>query len=157
MYGKWHLGDTKGRFPTDQGFDEWYGIPNTTDEAVYSEGFQYDKSVSDVPYILRAVKGQTPKKVKEYTRKTRRTIDAELVQHTIDFMKRNVKRKKPFFAYVPFTQVHIPTEPHPDFKGKTGNGRWADVLTEMDFRVGANTGRYRRSKSPGGHDCYLDE
>ena len=36
MYGKWHLGRTKGRFPTDQGFDEWYGIPNTTDESVYS-------------------------------------------------------------------------------------------------------------------------
>lgn len=26
MYGKWHLGQTKGRFPTDQGFEEWYGI-----------------------------------------------------------------------------------------------------------------------------------
>ena len=27
-FGKWHLGHTKGRYPTDQGFDEWYGIPN---------------------------------------------------------------------------------------------------------------------------------
>ena len=36
MYGKWHLGRTQGRFPTDQGFDEWYGVPNSTDEAVYS-------------------------------------------------------------------------------------------------------------------------
>ena len=27
MFGKWHLGDTEGRYPTDQGFDEWYGIP----------------------------------------------------------------------------------------------------------------------------------
>ena len=26
MFGKWHLGRTEGRFPTDQGFDEWYGI-----------------------------------------------------------------------------------------------------------------------------------
>ncbi len=136
MYGKWHLGDIEGRFPTDQGFDEWYGIPNTTDEAVYSEGFQYDDSVTDRPYILKSVKGQKPKKVKEYTRETRRTIDSELVDHTIGFMKRSVKEKKPFFAYVPFTQVHIPAEPHPDFKGKTGNGRWADVLTEMDHRVG---------------------
>ena len=25
MFGKWHLGLTEGRFPTDQGFDEWYG------------------------------------------------------------------------------------------------------------------------------------
>ena len=24
-FGKWHLGRTEGRFPTDQGFDEWYG------------------------------------------------------------------------------------------------------------------------------------
>ena len=23
LFGKWHLGDTEGRYPTDQGFDEW--------------------------------------------------------------------------------------------------------------------------------------
>ena len=23
-YGKWHLGDSEGRYPNDQGFDEWY-------------------------------------------------------------------------------------------------------------------------------------
>ena len=31
MFGKWHLGHTKGRYPTDQGFDEWYGIPSETE------------------------------------------------------------------------------------------------------------------------------
>lgn len=136
MYGKWHLGDVKGRFPTDQGFDEWYGVPNTTDEAVYSEGFQYDDSVGTRPYILKSTKGKSPKNIKEYTRETRRTLDRELVEHTVDFMKRSVKEKKPFFVYVPFTQVHVPSEPHPDFKGKTGNGRWADVLAEMDYNAG---------------------
>ena len=35
MFGKWHLGDTEGRFPTDQGFDEWYGIPNSSDRAFW--------------------------------------------------------------------------------------------------------------------------
>lgn len=34
-FGKWHLGHTDGRFPTDFGFDEWYGIPNSTDEALW--------------------------------------------------------------------------------------------------------------------------
>ncbi len=29
-FGKWHLGDIEGRYPTNQGFDEWYGIPNST-------------------------------------------------------------------------------------------------------------------------------
>ena len=32
-FGKWHLGSSEGRLPTDQGFDEWYGISKTTDEA----------------------------------------------------------------------------------------------------------------------------
>ena len=35
MFGKWHLGDTQGRFPTDQGFDEWFGIPNSSDESYW--------------------------------------------------------------------------------------------------------------------------
>jgi arylsulfatase A-like enzyme len=34
-FGKWHLGSTQGRLPNDQGFDEWYGIPRTTDEAFW--------------------------------------------------------------------------------------------------------------------------
>jgi arylsulfatase len=36
-FGKWHLGQTAGRYPTDQGFDEWYGIPNSTDEAYWAD------------------------------------------------------------------------------------------------------------------------
>ena len=30
-WGKWHLGSAEARFPTHQGFDEWYGIPRTYD------------------------------------------------------------------------------------------------------------------------------
>ena len=67
MFGKWHLGDTKGRFPTDQGFDEWYGIANTTDESLYSSNFDYDKSVSSEPYILESKRNETPKQVKNMT------------------------------------------------------------------------------------------
>jgi arylsulfatase A-like enzyme len=136
MFGKWHLGDVKGRFPTDQGFDEWYGIANTTDEALYTEGFQFDPKAVEIPHIVKALRGQDPEEVKVYNRKTRRTIDAELVDRAIGFMKRSVQAKKPFFAYVPFTAVHLPTIPHPDFEGKTGNGNWADVLSEVDHRAG---------------------
>jgi arylsulfatase len=34
-YGKWHLGSDQTRLPNAQGFDEWYGIPRTTDEAFW--------------------------------------------------------------------------------------------------------------------------
>ena len=40
-FGKWHLGHTEGRFPTDQGFDEWYGIPNSTDEAFWPDSARF--------------------------------------------------------------------------------------------------------------------
>jgi len=136
MFGKWHLGDTKGRFPTDQGFDEWYGIANTTDEAMYSSHYGYDEKVSAKPYIVQAKKGKAPKRVKEYNLKTRALIDGELTEKTINFMKRSVKKKKPFFAFVPFTHAHIPTTAHPKFAGKTGNGAYADVLSEIDYRAG---------------------
>ncbi len=137
MFGKWHLGDTPGRFPTDQGFDEWYGIANTSDESLYEDGFQYDPAQVPLPQIMESVNGKEPTAIKTYNLAARREIDAELARRTIDFMERKVKaNKKPFFAYVPFTQVHMPTLPHPDFVGKTGNGNFADVLAEMDYRVG---------------------
>jgi arylsulfatase A-like enzyme len=33
MWGKWHLGSSDARLPTNRGFDEWFGIPRTYDEA----------------------------------------------------------------------------------------------------------------------------
>ena len=66
IYGKWHLGRTPGRFPTDQGFDEWYGIPNTTDGSAYSslEGFA-ESGILEL-FSLDAVKDSVPKKVRAY-------------------------------------------------------------------------------------------
>jgi len=136
MFGKWHIGDTKGRFPTDQGFDEWYGIANTTDEAQYSSQYQYDDKVGLKPVIQEAKRGETPKKVKPYDLTERRKIDTELTRRAIDFMTRQTKAGKPFFTFVPLTQVHLPTIPHPDFAGKTGNGDFADSVVEMDYHVG---------------------
>jgi arylsulfatase A-like enzyme len=66
MFGKWHIGDTKGRFPTDQKFDEWYGIANTKDESQYSSQYQYDDKVGLKPVIQEAKRGETPKRVKSY-------------------------------------------------------------------------------------------
>ncbi len=136
MFGKWHIGDIPGRFPTDQGFDEWYGVANTTDESEYSSQFQFDPDVSGEPMIVEASRGEVPRDVKPYNVESRRTIDSELTERAIDFMQRSVDAEEPFFAFVPFTQPHLPTLPHPDFDGKTGNGHYADVLAEIDYRSG---------------------
>ena len=117
MFGKWQLGDTEGRFPTDQGFDEWYGIPNSSDRAFWpdSDSFQNDAGV-EFTYITTSKRGEKPKKHEVNDRVKRATIDREITDHAIDFTKCKAKAKKPFFAYLPYTQTHEPVDAHPDLK-----------------------------------------
>jgi len=136
LYGKWHLGDREGRLPTDRGFDEWYGIPRTMNEAMFTTSHGYDPKVVDIPYIMEGKKGSESRNVKILDADSRRLIDGEAIDRTIAFMERNVKAGTPFFAYVPITQLHFPSLAHPDFMGKTGHGEMADSLAEMDHRVG---------------------
>ena len=136
MFGKWHLGRTEGRFPTDQGFDEWYGIPNSTDESTYSSLPGFKESGVAETYVMEGKKGKTPKKVRPYRLDYRPLIDRDLTDKAIDFMKRSAKAKKPFFVYLPYTATHFPTMPHPDFKGKSGKGPWADMLMQIDSYTG---------------------
>ena len=49
MFGKWHLGDTEGRYPTDQGFDEWYGIPGHRTEPTGRIAISFRKVSTQVP------------------------------------------------------------------------------------------------------------
>ena len=136
MYGKWHLGRTAGRFPTDQGFDEWYGIPNSTDESVYSEMPGFAESGVAESYVMEGQKGSAPQKVRPYRLDYRPLIDRDLTDRAIDFMQRQAQADKPFFVYLPYTATHFPTMPHPDFVGKTGNGAWADLLAQIDSYTG---------------------
>ena len=136
MYGKWHLGRSKGRFPTDQGFDEWYGVPNSTDESVYSSLDGFTESGLPETYVMEAKKGEDPKKVRPYRLDYRPLIDRDLTDKAIDFMKRQVGAQKPFFVYLPYTATHFPALPHPDFKGKSGKGQWGDMLMQIDSYTG---------------------
>jgi arylsulfatase len=135
-YGKWHLGDREGRYPKDRGFDEWYGIPRTTNESMFTSSPGYDPQVVPLPYVMEGRKGRRAINVAIYDLQMRRRIDSDLAARTRDFMRRTVKAKKPFFAYVPLTQLHYPTIPHRAFSGKTGAGDFADSMAEMDHRVG---------------------
>lgn len=136
MFGKWHLGRTEGRFPTDQGFDEWYGVPNSTDESAYSSAPGFADSGLPETYVMDGVKGKTPEKVRPYRLDYRPLIDRDLTDRAKAFISKSVKSEKPFFLYLPYTATHFPTMPHPDFKGKTGNGDWADLLLQIDSYLG---------------------
>jgi arylsulfatase A-like enzyme len=149
MWGKWHLGSAEERFPTHQGFDEWYGIPRTYDEALWpslndAKGMWpsignkqgWNANIVHPEHIYEARKGEKARQIAELNLDNRRTMEAEITNRTVDFIKRNASASKPFYAYVSFSLMHMPTLPNPEFAGKTGNGDWADCLAEMDYRTG---------------------
>ena len=136
IYGKWHLGDRAGRFPHDRGFDHWYGISRTTNESMFTESLGFDPAVVDIPYVEAGDRGEAVRKVAPYDLEMRRRIDGDLTRMACEFVLKNGSAGKPFFLYLPLTQLHYPTLPHRDFAGCTGQGDFADSMVEMDHRVG---------------------
>jgi len=136
LFGKWHLGSRDGRLPNDQGFDEWYGIPRTTNEAMWPGSPGYSPEVMPPEWIMDGRKGEKSRETKVYDKDERRTMDAEITRRTVGFMERKVRAAVPFFAFASLTQPHYPTLANPAFAGRTGNGEWADMLAEMDDNVG---------------------
>lgn len=139
LFGKWHLGGLnwqKGRAPTDQGFDEWYGIPMTSNEAQTTTLPSFEPGKTEVPYIWEGKAGQPSTKVKPFDLESRRTVDREAALRGVGFMERSVKARKPFFFYYPITQIHFPTLAHPDFAGRTGAGDIGDSMADVDYNTG---------------------
>jgi arylsulfatase len=71
--------------------------------------------------------------------KLRPIVDEKyIIPKTIDFIKRNAAAKKPFYVYVGYSEVHPPIMVNPNFANKSPDrsGAFADIISEMDYRVG---------------------
>ena len=137
LFGKWHLGGDRPegrREPTHQGFDEYYGIPRTSNEAQTT--IANGQTEAGTSFVWEGKAGQPGRNVKVFDTEARRTIDRESADRSVGFMERHVKDRKPFFLYYAMAHVHFPTLPHHDFEGKTGAGDMGDAMAEVDFNVG---------------------
>jgi len=137
LYGKWHLGGDQPegrREPTHQGFDEYYGIPRTSNEA--QTGLANGSRVPNSSFIWEGRAGEPSRNVKPFDMDSRRTIDREAAERSVDFMTRQTRARTPFFLYYPMTQIHFPTLAHPDFAGTTGAGDIGDAMADVDYNVG---------------------
>lgn len=135
--GKWHVGASDGRWPTDHGFDEWYGPPRTWDESLWPGDPWYDPQRDGISSMMEAKKGETPRPTKQLSLDVRRDVDSEFLSRSKVFMQRSVAAGKPFFLYFNHSLMHMPTIPRGEFKGKSGQGDWADCLLELDADFGA--------------------
>jgi arylsulfatase A-like enzyme len=146
LYGKWHLGNVQGRLPNDQGYDEWWGIPNSWDESGYSAWPLYKEAGLPVPMILEGKKGEQSKPVMPLDLNVRPIVDEKyIIPKTVEYIKRNAAAGKPFFVYVGYSEMHQPVLPNPNFVANSGQPGiksdqpgviFADVIAEMDYRVG---------------------
>ena len=137
LFGKWHLGGDRPegrREPSHQGFDEFYGIPRTSNEAQTT--IAQGQKTPGTSFIWEGRAGEPSRNVKPFDLDTRRTVDRESADRGVAFMERSVKAGRPFFFYYPITQIHFPTLPHPEFAGTTAAGDIGDTMAELDANVG---------------------
>jgi len=136
LYGKWHLGSKVGSHPSDQGYDEWWGINEGSQAAAYTSTPQFDPTVAEVPHFWTGVKGKPSTKLEVYDIPAKASMDSRTTAKAIDYVQARSREGKPFFLYVGFTHFHPPWGVHPDFDNKSGAGIYADTKMEVDYNIG---------------------
>ena len=136
IFGKWHLGHLPKFLPNNHGFDEFIGIPYSNDMwPVDYEGNQVDKNhpkAKRYPQLPFFNNFDVVKEIK--TLEDQAQLTTELTEAAVDFIERN--KDTPFFLYVPHPMPHTPIAVSDKFKGKSGQGRYGDVIMEIDWSVG---------------------
>jgi arylsulfatase A-like enzyme len=80
-YGKWHVGERAGRWPTDHGFQEWYGPPRTYDEALWPTDPWCDPARDPVSRMMQIRQGEPEvTETDQLTLDVRRDCDLEYLR-----------------------------------------------------------------------------
>lgn len=134
IVGKWHLGDAKEFLPLQHGFDEYFGIPFSNDmwPVDYNGDPATDWRKERFPPLF-IVEGNE-KKIPVNTLDDQAQLTKRYTEHAIDFIQR--QKKKPFFLYLPHSMPHVPINASAQFKGKSKQGLYGDVMMEIDWSVG---------------------
>ena len=125
IFGKWHLGDAEKFLPTNHGFDEFYGILFSNDMCKF-----HPERPEGYPDDLMLYRNETP--IQSIIDQSDLTKD--ITDESIRFIEEN--KDNQFFLYIAHPQPHVPLFASKDFNGSTGNGLFADVISEIDFSVG---------------------
>lgn len=134
-FGKWHLGHHHPFLPLQNGFDEYLGLPYSNDMwPVEYDGTALPEGHRKLRYPpLPLIEGN--EKIAEIrTLEDQDTLTTRYTERAVRFIEKN--KDRPFFLYVPHTMVHTPLGVSNRFKGKSEQGKYGDVMMEVDWSVG---------------------
>jgi len=134
-FGKWHLGHHHKFLPLQNGFDEYLGLPYSNDMwPVEYDGTALPEGHRKLRYpVLPLIEGN--EKVAEIrTLEDQDTLTTRYTERAVRFIEKN--KDRPFFLYVPYTMVHTPLAVSDKFRGKSEQGKFGDVMMEVDWSVG---------------------
>lgn len=142
-HGKWHLGHHPKFLPTNQGFDQFYGIPYSNDMwPLHPDTIRRQQKDPNDPGnwpplpIIESIAGQPPRIVNDNVQPAdQEQMTVELTRRSVEFIK-NQSSDKPFLLYLPHPMVHVPLYVSERFRGKSGAGLFGDVMMEVDWSVG---------------------
>ncbi len=155
--GKWHLGDTQGHMPCDQGFDQFYGIPFSNDMFIGAHQTFAQDVILGEDWDLEKAKGAQRRTTKGGIGNARKlglnnkiplVEGNEIIEYPVDqstltrkYFDRAIKfvtenRDAPFFTYITPAMPHIPLYASEQFKGKSARGLYGDCIEELDWNVG---------------------
>jgi arylsulfatase len=125
IFGKWHLGHHPEFLPTNQGFDEYFGIPYSND--MWPNHPETKDYYPPLPLYQND-------KVSDTVLTDQSMFTTWFTDKSVDFIKRN--KENPFFLYLAHPMPHVPLFVSDKFKGKSERGLYGDVIMEIDWSVG---------------------
>ncbi|MDY3558812.1 sulfatase-like hydrolase/transferase [Gemmata sp. JC673] len=128
MVGKWHLGHHPQFLPTRHGFDSYFGLPYSND--MWPEHPEAKKGTyPPLPLFENetVVNGNV-------TAADQSKLTAQYTERAVKFIAEN--KAKPFFLYVAHSMPHVPLFVSDQFKGKSKQGLYSEVIQEIDWSVG---------------------
>ena len=144
IFGKWHLGDQPEFLPTEQGFDEYFGIPFSHD----IHPFHPRQDHFNFPPLALLKNDEVIEMDPDADYLTKR-----ITEHAVSFIERN--KEDPFFLYVPHPIPHRPLHVSPPYLAelapsvrsklqeeqnsvdyKTRDRLFRQAISEIDWSVG---------------------
>ena len=141
QFGKNHLGDQDEFLPTNHGFDEFYGNLYHLDAEDEPEHPDYPKDPAfrerfGPRGVIHAFADGRIEDTGPLTKKRMETIDDDVTERTIEFIKKAHADGVPFFVWWNSTHMHVWTHIPEEVEGISGQGFYNDAMVLHDQQVG---------------------